>query len=346
MEVTISKLYDVLYVSDINTASIHSGWIESSGIHPYECSQKSLFTKQGKTKANFIKGIKEVEAYIQDPSVSFASTFSLSLKLLIKSNEFQFVPEVSTPKARKSLPETNNSHKDTPETPKLDASAADESLNESVSAVTKVTVKRQNAATPKTPSAAVAVTPTPKKTKASVKEDHEEVPATKRIKKETPSRAAAANHINNNNDHTNEHVKKENNFSPSPVPVQRVTTNKAARAVINNSIDIFDLPSQQELDVETISETLKSKNIKPSKSKFGFIGLGIMGSGIVKNLINSGHDVCVYNRTQTKTDKFEKVGAKVVLTPSDVIEYADITFSCVADPLALQNVSGLLFVIH
>lgn len=124
-------------------------------------------------------------------------------------------------------------------------------------------------------------------------------------------------------------------MSSSPVPR---STSKAARAVINRPTEIFDLPVQQELDVATITETLKSKNIKPSKLKFGFIGLGIMGQGIVKNLINSGHDVCVYNRTQTKTSKFEKVGAKVVLTPSDVIEYADITFSCVADPSALKNV--------
>lgn len=122
----------------------------------------------------------------------------------------------------------------------------------------------------------------------------------------------------------------------SPVPRAR-----AARAVIDRP-DICLKPEAQELDVSTITETLKSKNIKASTSKFGFIGLGIMGSGIVKNLINSGHDVCVYNRTHDKTEKFEKAGAKVMLTPSDVIEHADITFSCVSDPEALQNVSFLL----
>ncbi|KAL6259203.1 hypothetical protein P5V15_009122 [Pogonomyrmex californicus] len=60
------------------------------------------------------------------------------------------------------------------------------------------------------------------------------------------------------------------------------------------------------LDVETMSQTLKEKNILPSNLKFGFLGLGIMGSGIVKNLINSGHTVIVWNRTQEKvcTDIF------------------------------------------
>lgn len=119
----------------------------------------------------------------------------------------------------------------------------------------------------------------------------------------------------------------------TPLPRSR-----AARAVIDRP-EIFLKPESSELDVSTLTETLKSKNIIASTSKFGFIGLGNMGSGIVKNLINSGHEVCVYNRTSDKTEKFEKVGATRMLTPSDVIEHSDITFSCVSDPAALKNVS-------
>jgi pyrroline-5-carboxylate reductase len=36
------------------------------------------------------------------------------------------------------------------------------------------------------------------------------------------------------------------------------------------------------------SKILADKDIQPSTLSFGFLGLGIMGSGIVKNLINSG----------------------------------------------------------
>ena len=54
------------------------------------------------------------------------------------------------------------------------------------------------------------------------------------------------------------------------------------------------------LDVESVSQTLKEKNILPSALKFGFLGLGIMGSGIVKNLLNSGHSVIVWNRSPDK----------------------------------------------
>lgn len=136
--------------------------------------------------------------------------------------------------------------------------------------------------------------------------------------------------INTSQEYTSS-IKKD--FTSPIVPRQ----SRAARAIIERSIDVFTKPEENDLDVTTISETLKSKNITASSKRFGFIGLGIMGSGIVKNLLNSGHDVCVYNRTTDKTVKFEDAGAKVMLTPSDVVEYADITFSCVSDPKALKE---------
>ncbi|KYN00496.1 Putative oxidoreductase GLYR1 like protein [Cyphomyrmex costatus] len=66
-------------------------------------------------------------------------------------------------------------------------------------------------------------------------------------------------------------------------------------------------PVTPPLDVETMSQTLREKNILPSTLKFGFLGLGIMGSGIVKNLINSGHSVIVWNRTQDKVYKSQRL---------------------------------------
>lgn len=63
-----------------------------------------------------------------------------------------------------------------------------------------------------------------------------------------------------------------------------------------------------------------------------------MGCGIVKNLINSGHKVVVWNRTLGKCRKFNEAGAEVATTPCDVIDSVDITFSCVSDPAAAKNV--------
>lgn len=180
----------------------------------------------------------------------------------------------------------------------------------------KVSVKRTTQKKPKQASAK----------KKKIDDDSDDVVPAKKARS-IPSSPVVRNH-NNNNELSSDFSSSQKDY-PSPVPRARV-----ARAVIDRP-DILAKP--EELDVETITETLKSKNIKASSSKFGFIGLGIMGSGIVKNLINSGHDVCVYNRTHDKTHKFQKAGATVMLTPSDVVEYADITFSCVSDPQALKD---------
>lgn len=115
-----------------------------------------------------------------------------------------------------------------------------------------------------------------------------------------------------------------------------VPRNRAARNIIERPT--ITKPDSIECDLMAISDTLRMKNIKPSKLKFGFLGLGIMGGGIVKNLVNSGHSVVVWNRTKSKCGRFVDAGADEALTPSDVMERADITFSCVSDPNALKEV--------
>lgn len=94
-----------------------------------------------------------------------------------------------------------------------------------------------------------------------------------------------------------------------------------------------------DIDVNTVTETLKSKKIIPSTKKFGFLGLGIMGGGIVKNLLNSGHTVYVWNRTKSRCALFVEAGAIAADTPSDVVDNADIIFSCVTDPTVAKEVS-------
>lgn len=97
------------------------------------------------------------------------------------------------------------------------------------------------------------------------------------------------------------------------------------------------VPESTPLDVTKVSRSLLNKNIDPSKKIFGFIGLGNIGSGIVKNLLNSGHKVMIWNRTEDKSEKFREVGAAVCLTPSDVLQGCDITFSCVSDPQVAKD---------
>ncbi|WP_264073181.1 NAD(P)-binding domain-containing protein, partial [Mycolicibacter minnesotensis] len=44
--------------------------------------------------------------------------------------------------------------------------------------------------------------------------------------------------------------------------------------------------------------------------KIGFVGLGNMGAGMAANLLNAGHDVTAYNRSQDKVAAFAQKGAK------------------------------------
>ena len=47
----------------------------------------------------------------------------------------------------------------------------------------------------------------------------------------------------------------------------------------------------------------------------GFIGTGVMGTGIINNLLKAGHHVTVYNRTQSKADEVISHGAVWADTP-------------------------------
>lgn len=124
-------------------------------------------------------------------------------------------------------------------------------------------------------------------------------------------------------------------FSSSP------RRNDAVNQLLNRPQVLVQRPDPPEINMQTVSETLKSKNINPSPLRFGFLGLGIMGGGIVKNLLNSGHKVAVWNRTLEKCRKFEEAGAEVMPTPCDVVDNVDITFSCVSDPwVAKEMVFG------
>ena len=42
------------------------------------------------------------------------------------------------------------------------------------------------------------------------------------------------------------------------------------------------------------------RTVIPTPLRIGFLGLGIMGQGMVMNLLRSGHEVTVWNRTATK----------------------------------------------
>lgn len=145
-------------------------------------------------------------------------------------------------------------------------------------------------------------------------------------KKKVRNDSSADNHTDNDRD-------------GSPPPMNHSTNKISASSAVSNFLNrpTVECPASPGMDISSSSQALKDKAIEPSTLNFGFLGLGIMGSGIVKNLLNSGHKVTVWNRTAEKCKDFLTIGAKEALTPGDVIAESDITFSCVADPQAAKD---------
>lgn len=65
--------------------------------------------------------------------------------------------------------------------------------------------------------------------------------------------------------------------------------------------------------------------------RVGFIGLGIMGQGMARNLLKAGFDLQVWNRTASRADDLVAEGAKLGKSPADVAANSDITVICVSD---------------
>ncbi len=65
--------------------------------------------------------------------------------------------------------------------------------------------------------------------------------------------------------------------------------------------------------------------------RIGFIGLGIMGQGMARNLLKAGFAVRVWNRTAAKADALVTEGAQMGVSPADVAANSDIIITCVSD---------------
>lgn len=71
--------------------------------------------------------------------------------------------------------------------------------------------------------------------------------------------------------------------------------------------------------------------------KVGIAGLGLMGSGITKRLIDSGHMVSIYNRTRSKAEQFSNK-ATVAFSPRELAEGCDLLITVVTDFDAIKDI--------
>jgi len=67
-------------------------------------------------------------------------------------------------------------------------------------------------------------------------------------------------------------------------------------------------------------------------AKLGFLGLGIMGYPMARNLMQAGHEVALWSHTASKAQELAKTGSGTACaTPAEVAAQSECTFLCVGD---------------
>ncbi|WP_056975982.1 NAD(P)-dependent oxidoreductase [Lacticaseibacillus sharpeae] len=72
--------------------------------------------------------------------------------------------------------------------------------------------------------------------------------------------------------------------------------------------------------------------------RVGFIGTGVMGTGIINNLLQAGYEVTIYNRTKAHAQGLIDAGARWAGSPQAVAADAPVTFTMVGFPQDVEDV--------
>lgn len=90
----------------------------------------------------------------------------------------------------------------------------------------------------------------------------------------------------------------------------------------------------------------------------GFIGLGLMGKSMARNVQKAGYPLFVHNRSRAAVDALVAEGANEAFSPSEVASRVEILFTCLPDSLDVEQVAlgaegivdgakeGLIYVDH
>jgi 3-hydroxyisobutyrate dehydrogenase-like beta-hydroxyacid dehydrogenase len=73
------------------------------------------------------------------------------------------------------------------------------------------------------------------------------------------------------------------------------------------------------------------------------LGLGKMGEQIAQRLLDAGHELCVWNRTADRASGLAAAGARVLSSPREACEAAEVCVTMVLDDRALVDVTNELF---
>lgn len=73
-------------------------------------------------------------------------------------------------------------------------------------------------------------------------------------------------------------------------------------------------------------------------AKVGYIGLGIMGAAIARNLMKAGHELVVHNRSQKIVQELVSEGAKAAASPKEAAAQVEFVFTNLPDSPDVEKV--------
>ena len=73
-------------------------------------------------------------------------------------------------------------------------------------------------------------------------------------------------------------------------------------------------------------------------AKIGYIGLGIMGASIARNLMKGGHQLVVHNRSRKIVDQLVSEGATAASSPKEVAQQVEFVFTNLPDSPDVEKV--------
>lgn len=74
-------------------------------------------------------------------------------------------------------------------------------------------------------------------------------------------------------------------------------------------------------------------------AKVGYIGLGIMGASIARNLMKAGHELVIHNRSRAIVNQLASEGAQPAQSPVEVAAQVDVVFTNLPDSPDVEKVA-------
>jgi 2-hydroxy-3-oxopropionate reductase len=72
--------------------------------------------------------------------------------------------------------------------------------------------------------------------------------------------------------------------------------------------------------------------------KIGFIGIGLMGLPMAKNILKAGYNLKAFNRSQNKAEPLRELGAEITATIDGAVKDSDVVITMLTDDTAIDDV--------